>query len=157
MKIEKVVEAMTIQDKKNENLSYFEFGRWAFPKFDTLIYQADGPDKMHPDRLFIEDRRRRFLLYFEEECSRERPFGFHWEDYERFDLLDHGKRLILWYPLQEKRPNVTLGYFRIEFTDVTQKGVFCDGTLSITAPVHYMKGVESFSELYDLFRAMRMI
>ena len=148
---------MKIQDKKNETGDYFEFGRWAFLKMDTLIFQADGPDKAHPDRLFIEDRCRRFRIYFEEECRDEWHGCFQWKDYGRFEIEEQGKRVVLRYPLQKKRPNVTLGYFRIQFTDARWKEEFCDGTLSISSPVCYMDGVKQYKDLYKLFQTMKRI
>ena len=128
------------------------FGGFCFPVLPQLAYHADGPDKEKPDRLFIEDRSGRFLLYFEEGMTvPEQPLHLP-ADYGTVQIQAGNKNVTLFYPLQKEKPEVTVGYFSIRFSESPKR---CCGNLSIRLPVPYCIGVKEYRELHTLLRALR--
>ena len=118
----------------SDGTAWLCFNGFCFPVLPQLIYHADGPDKKRPDRLFIEDRSGRFFLYFEEGMIvPEHPPQLP-EDYGTVQIPVGNKQVILYYPLQKERPEVTAGYFSIQFpgNPAAQR---CCGNLNICLPL----------------------
>ena len=123
------------------------FNGFSFPVLSTLIYQADGPDKENPDRLFIEDRSGRFLIYFEADDPGKKLLCESSERYETVEYAGENKALSLSYPLQKKNADICVGFFCITFSD---HRVLC-GDLSIRPPVSFTDGLKEYRELHQLF------
>ena len=129
------------------------FGGFSFPVLPTLNYQLDGPDKQNPDRLFIEDRERRFLLYLERDGLEQAPSAAQKADYDTVTIFYHNRRLKLVFPLQKQCPGVSVGYFHVLLPgDSTHP---CTGSLCIAPPERYAAGLGKFTELHQLFAGLR--
>ena len=117
----------------------FRFRGLRFPMLPTLRYQADGPDKDRPDRLFIQHPA--FSLYFEagyDTMALPEPPGYDTMVVERED-----RQLVLRYPAE--KPGVTVGYFR-----VFRRGeAMCCGDLRIEG--NFLEGLRQHEELGILF------
>ena len=146
---------MTSEDKGNVESRWVTFGGFCFPVLDTLAYHIDGPDKSHPDYLFIEDRNKRFLMTFEEKLEKIRPVHVLQDDYAQIVWKVEDKNINLWYPVQKKRPNVTMGYFQIEFLD-TKEPRHCNGELSISPPIFYRSGIREMKEIGILLSGIKV-
>ena len=126
------------------------FGSFSFPILPSLTYQADGPDKENPDRLFIVDKEERFMLYSEARDDSTEDKLPSPPDCDTIEIVHHSKQLTLCYPLQQERPNISVGYFKIEF--LSRENIpSCYGDLSITLPEPYFDGIRKFTDLYILF------
>ena len=131
------------------------FNGFSFPVLISLNYQADGPDKKNPDRLFIEDRAGRFLFYFEAGTRKPEQMWDSLTDYETIEIHHRNKIMLLRYPLQKARPDVCVGYFRIQFAGECQPGPCCYGDLSIRRPKPYFEGLREYDDLYTLFAGLK--
>ena len=112
-----------------------------FPVLPTLCYQADGPDKLRPDRLFIQRWDGAFSIYFEagyDTMDLPEPPGYDTMVVERGD-----RQLVLRYPAE--KPGVTVGYFRV-FRDGAP---MCCGDLRIEGD--FLEGLRQHEELGVLF------
>ena len=119
----------------------FPFQGLFFPVLPTLHYQADGPDKAKPDRLFIQHRQGDFTLYFEagyNTLDLPEPPG-----YDTMVIRRDRRQLTLRYPAQN--PGMTVGYFRIYQDDAP----ICSGDLRIEGD--FLEGLRQHGELEALF------
>lgn len=130
------------------------FGRFSFPVLPTLNYQLDGPDKTNPDRLFIEDGEKRFLLYLERDGSEQAPSAKQEADYDMVTVFYHGRRLELVFPLQRKCPGISMGYFHILLPGDNCHP--CAGSLCIVPPEPYESGLMKYRDLHRLFRELEL-
>lgn len=128
------------------------FAGFSIPVLQSLNYFSDGPDKERPDRLFIEDKRKRFLISLDADMECLNYAAADNNDYDTFELSISDKRLCFSYPLQKKHENIFMGYFRIDLTDGNDLVRICAGQLSIAPPQRYIDGLRNYSELYTLFR-----
>ena len=118
---------------------YFRFRGLRFPVLPTLRYQADGPDKSRPDRLFIQHRG--FSLYFEagyDTMDLPEPPG-----YDTMVIRREDRRLVLRYPVEN--PGMTVGYFRV----FREEKPMCCGDLRIEGD--FLEGLRQHEELWVLF------
>ena len=122
-----------------------EFNGFRFPLLPSLIYQADGPDKSNPDRLFVRDAQERFMFYFEvgydsiPELSK--------NDYERMEIICEGRHFIMFYPKSAENQNRHMGYFMLE-TGSDSCSNTCCGQLSVYDDESYFNGLLEFPEFY---------
>ena len=129
----------------------FHWNGYSFPVLPSLSYQADGPDKNNPDRLFTAGHEERFMLYFEAGGENVYDAMAGKEDYDTVKITYRDRCLKLCYPEQHKERNPAAGYFSIGFLSSPDGSVSCDGTLSITPPERYFSGIRKYTELYSLF------
>lgn len=91
-----------------------KFNGFLFPVLSTLIYSLDGPDRKNPDCLFISDGNDNFVISFEKESCRLMDCPV--KDYVE-KKVDYGDRfLTIFYP-DEKRNDLSMAYFAIDFND----------------------------------------
>ena len=140
----------------NDSTEYFFWTDVCFPVIPTLIYNADGPDKNQPDRLFIADRENRFILYFEKGYDGLAVFPCDDTSYKSFEFKLDEKELQLIYPSQMTNKTVSTGYFRITIRSDDGEAKNLAGSLSISKPENYIEGLENYSELYFLLKGLRI-
>ena len=132
-----------------------EFDGFAFPVLPSIEYQTDGPDKAHPDRLFVRDRQDRFMFYFEKGFE-QLPDVSADGDYETVEVVHKGRKLLLWYPEQRSGRKKEMGYFNLKFLDGRPHKPCC-GQLLISRPGAYFTGLREIPELYTLLAGIEVL
>ena len=132
------------------NNSNIEFNGFSFPIIPCLEYLLDGPDKKMPDRIFIKDPEDRFMFYFETGNNELPTLNDH--DYQKIEVNQEGRRLIMLYPEQIHAVKKQLGYFKIEFIE---KGIQCAGQLIIN-DLLFLEGLRKYEEIFVILKNLNL-
>ena len=134
----------------------FVWNGYSFPVLPSLDYHADGPDKKNTDRLFIADRSKRFMFYFESGFDGLKDNPAEDTDYKTIEAAAAGRNICICYPQQKKERKKSTGYFRITLQDRRGEDRICAGSLGISAPKPYFEGLKEYTELCAVFTGIEM-
>ena len=129
------------------------FNGFCFPKISSLVYSLDGPDKLLPDRLFIQDKFENFIISIEKGTVNMPCMNN--PDYENFEIKLADRILRFCYPLPKGSPKIKMGYFTIIFTNECNKD--CYGQLNIISTENsYMDTLLKYPELIALLQGLKV-
>ena len=132
------------------------FNGFKFPKLSTLDYLLDGFEKNNPSQMFIEDKKKRFLISFDVEMKDIKLLASTKDDYDNIEFFHQNKRFSFCYPCQNMKKNLFMGYFSIDLKDKNGKIYTCIGQLSITPPQKYIEGVKEYKNLQEFFQKISL-